>query len=151
MEQNELMVAEAAYIPEEKKMMDSILSGQDYSYCSIHPESMEDRARLYNIKNSSPLRLKDFVNKTLYITDVFIQPVVCKKDDGSDELAPRIVLIDKDSQGYACVSFGILGAVKSLMRDFGEPTWKTPLPIVPLLKSKGDRSFLTVELDMKAF
>ena len=116
-------------------------------YTSFRGESAAEKAQLFKIMNTPKYKVSDCINKTILLKDLYVEMVSCKNEQtGEVSVAPRIVLIDKDNEGYQCVSTGILSALKKLMQIYGEPTWDEPLPIKIIQLKKGARSILTFEL-----
>lgn len=119
-------------------------------YSSFTPTNSNEKADLFNIMNGDCKRLGDMVNIPLHIKDVFVEVVdMTDKNTGEVIKAPRIILIDKDNIGYACVSKGVFGALKKMMMPemFGQPTWEPAITIVPQRIQKGaDRSILTLSV-----
>lgn len=116
-------------------------------YTSFRGESAAEKAQLFKIMNTPKYKVSDCINKTILLKDLYVEMVSCTNEQtGEVSVAPRIVLIDKDNEGYQCVSTGILSALKKLMQIYGEPTWDEPLPIKIIQLKKGARSILTFEL-----
>ena len=116
-------------------------------YTSFRGETSAEKAQLFKIMNTPRYKVSDCINKTILLKDLYVEMVSCTNEQtGEVSVAPRIVLIDKDNEGYQCVSTGILSALKKLMQIYGEPTWDEPLPIKIIQLKKGARSILTFEL-----
>lgn len=123
---------------------------QSTAYCSFKAETLEEKAKLFNLMNSPDYRISDCINKTIYVKDVYMEVVVCTNEEtGEVSNAPRVVVIDKDGVSYQSVSFGILNSVKKLMTIFGTPTWEEPIPIVVKQVSKGKNKIYTFEVVSK--
>ena len=116
-------------------------------YTSFRGETAAEKAQLFKIMNTPKYKVSDCINKTILLKDLYVEMVSCTNEQtGEVSVAPRIVLIDKDNEGYQCVSTGILSALKKLMQIYGEPTWDEPLPIKIIQLKKGARSILTFEV-----
>lgn len=116
------------------------------SYCSMKADTKEDKAKLFNAMNNPEKRLKDMVNMTINVKDVFVEIVQCVNQETREvKNAPRIVLIDDEGVGYQCVSIGIFSALKKMFQIYGAPTWEDPIKMKISLINKGkDRSILTI-------
>lgn len=118
------------------------------SYSSIAPTTKGEKKRLFNAMNNPDANVSDFINKSISLVDVFVEPIeVTNGETGEIEYAPRIVLIDKAGKSYQCVSKGMLGALKSAFFIYGEPTeWDEPLEITIKQVSVGKGSMLTFDV-----
>lgn len=131
------------------------LSGNPEVYYSFPLETKEDKIKLYNIKLSPSHKLKDFINSTIKLKDVYID--ICyfnKVDDKGNEYVdkcPRTILIDDIGNSYQAISKGVFNALKSIFTIFGTPdTWEKCLEIKPLLKTRmkngQPQNVLTIEI-----
>lgn len=131
---------------------DTGISGQLTSrtamFCSMAANTPAEKVKLFNIMNNPEKRVKDCVNMTILVKDVFAEEVVLTNErTGLVSREPRIVLIDKDGTGYQCVSRGVFSALRKIIGIFGQPTWAKPIPMRPKLVNKSaDRSILTIEI-----
>lgn len=118
------------------------------TYCSINPKSEEDKKMLFKAMNNPDKRLKDCINMSITVVDVYCEWVeMVNKQSGELVGGTRIVLIDKEGVGYQCVSQGVFSALKKLFSIYGLPTWKNGITLIPRLINKGtDRSILTFDI-----
>jgi hypothetical protein len=101
------------------------------SYCSLTPETDEQRKSLYNAVNAPAHRLSEYIGKQITVSDVYVE-VVQMTDERTGEVtqAPRIVLFDQGGESWACVSTGVFGSLKKLFAIFGTPdAWNAPLTL----------------------
>lgn len=123
------------------------------AYCSIKCETFEDKARVYNAMSAPDDRLRNHINETIRIKDVYCEIVECALKDEKGELtgevnnAPRVVIIDTDGKSYQCVSSGVFNSLKRLFRVFGRPTWENGLPCKVKQINAGTRQILTLVVD----
>lgn len=128
------------------------ITATNAAYCSMIPETQEDKINLFNATNNPAHRIADHINEVIEVKDVFLETVtVAKKDEETGEeiqqMLPRTVLINNKGEGYTCTSFGIYSALKKLFSLIGEPsTWAAPVKIRIKQVSKNDRKSLTFEL-----
>ena len=124
------------------------LTSRTTQYCSMTATSEEQKALLFNATNNPEYRLGDCINQTISVKDVFVEAVQCvNRETGAVDICPRIVLIDVDGKGYACVSIGIFSAIKKIFGIFGEPqNWEKPIALTVKQISKGDRKMLTLNV-----
>lgn len=135
-----------------------ILLDEAYSnggYCSIALVDDDAKRRLFNAVQNPDYSLKEKVNTTINMVDLYVEPVdVVEKDDegnitGNVHTAPRIVIIDDKGKSYSCCSIGVYNSLKRLLSPvmFGDPsTWEKPLAITPYIVSKGKGQVLFIKL-----
>lgn len=132
---------------EENNSFIADLTSSVTAFCSMSAETADQKAALFSAMNNPDYRLADFINKTIFVRDVYAEIVNCtNKTTGEVQQCPRIVLIDKDGKGYQCVSLGIFGAVRKLFQVFGTPTWVQALPVTVKQITKGERKMLTLDI-----
>lgn len=117
------------------------------AYCSFKPKTAEEQKWLFNVTNTPEERLKDHINETISVRDVYIEIVrLINQETGEFVMAPRIVLIDKNNIGYTCVSVGIFNVIKKLWSSAGDPsTWTAPIDLKVKQITKDKKSILTLE------
>lgn len=112
------------------------------------PQTMEEKAVIFNATNNPTHKLSDYINKVIYATNVYIQPAqLTNRETGEVSIVPRIILIDNNNESYAAASFGLYHALERLFLIIGGPSeWKDPVPleIKQVPTSKG--SMLTFNL-----
>ena len=132
---------------DEKMVAD--LTTRRVSYCSLTAETAKEKTTLYNAMNNPQNRVKDCINETIALKDVFVEVVHCvNRETGESVAAPRVVFIDNNGIGYQCVSTGVFSALKKLFAVFGEPrTWDKPGNIkIKQLNRGTDKSILTFDV-----
>ena len=144
----DLAVANTEVRNDDNSMLIADLTSRSTQYCSMTATTEDEKAQLFNATNNPDFRLGDMINTVISVKDVFVEAVECtNRETGEHTACPRIVLIDIDGKGYACVSLGIFSAIKKLFGIYGEPrTWKTPLKVVVKQVTKGDRKMLTLNV-----
>lgn len=102
------------------------------TYCSMVPKTIEERKFLFNSVNSPTLVLRDFINKTINVRDVFAEECTfLDKETGAISDGVRIVLIDADGNSYSTCSRGIFSGLSKLFTLYGTPDrWTEPVPIM---------------------
>lgn len=124
------------------------LTTRQTSFCSLTATTPEEKAKLFNLMNAPQHRISDMINMTIEVTDIFVETVQCANKDGEIILTPRIVLIDKNGEGYQCVSMGIYGALKKLFSIYGTPHWEEPLSLTVKQVTKGEYKILTLAVSV---
>ena len=125
------------------------LTTAETAYCSLAPETPEEKARLFNAINQPSSRLSDMIGKEIEVSDVFCEVVqLISQSTGEVTKAPRIILFDKNGNSYSCVSIGIFGSLKKIFTIFGEPsTWPAPLKFeVKQIERGGGKRILSLNL-----
>ena len=124
-------------------------SNNSSMYCSIKGETVQDKVAIFNAISNPKNNLSDCIGMTIDVKDVVAHYVHVESTINPGEIvsAPRIVLIGADGVTYACVSTGIMQALKQIFMLFGMPTWETPVRVKVVQKTgrKGFR-FLSLEL-----
>lgn len=90
-------------------------------YCSYNATTQEDKAKLYMACFSDSKKLSKYVDKEIVIHNIFVHTVNVKNLNGDLIPQPRVVLIDKDFNGYQCVSLGVYSELKNIISIFGTP------------------------------
>lgn len=127
------------------------LTSREAVFCSMEPETEEDKRKLFNAMNNPEKRLADEINMTIRAKDLFCEVVTCQNVDEStgevrEATLPRIVIIDDKGVGHQCVSIGVYSAMRKIISMFGPPTWEKPLPIKVKQITKGKKQMLTLEM-----
>lgn len=122
------------------------LTGENISFSSLTPGSMEEKAILFKAMNNPTARVSDMVNKEILIRDVYVEIVQVKNQEGQESLQPRTVLIDTKGDSYQCVSTGIFSAVKKLIQVFGMPPWNDGLRVEVKQITRKERQLLTLDV-----
>lgn len=98
--------------------------------CSIDNSTREGAKRVYNAMNNPKYKVADYINKTIEITDVFIEIVdMLSEETGEIATVPRTVLIDAKGEGYQATSKGIFDSVRKAYNAFGAAPWEPALKI----------------------
>lgn len=102
------------------------------TYCSMVPKTPEERKFLFNAVNSPSLVLRDFINKTINVRDVFAEECTfLNKQTGEVSEGVRIVLIDAEGASYSTCSRGVFSGLSKLFALYGTPDqWTEPVPIL---------------------
>lgn len=116
------------------------------TYCSMVPKTPEERKFLFNSVNSPNRLLRDYINKTISVRDVYAeQCAFLDKESGDLSEGVRIVLIDKDGNSYSTCSRGIFSGLSKLFSLYGTPDqWAEPVPILIKQISKSPRQAVLV-------
>ena len=106
------------------------LTTAETCYCSLTPQTDEERKALYNAVNAPSHRLSEYIGQEIRVSDVYVEIVkLTNENTGEVTEAPRIVLFG-DGESWTCTSTGIFGALKKLFAVFGTPdTWHEPLTL----------------------
>ena len=112
-------------------------------YSSLVPKTDEERKVLYNATVAPGMRLSQMIGKTIDLVHVYVELIeLTSQQTGESYQAPRIVLIDKDGNSYACVSGGILRALNRIYAIFGPAPWEDGLTVeVQQLEVRGNRVY----------
>ena len=139
---NELMNANGNAIMAANEVMET-----GVGYSSMNVQDHEQAVAFYNAVTNPNGKLKEHINETLNLVHVSVEPVELKREDGTTNIAPRIVLVTDAGESYSCVSVGVYAALKRIFSLFGTPdTWKNPLPIKPVLQATKKGQVLSIQL-----
>lgn len=118
------------------------------TFCSFHPETAEERAKLYRAMTNPDHKVNDCINAEILLTDVFIEVVeMTNTETGELQKVPRVVLFAADGQTYAATSTGIFNAVKRLAMVYGAPHWDMPIPVIIRQVQTGQKRFYTLDVN----
>lgn len=95
------------------------------------PETVAEKAILYNALNSTGVKLKDYVGDTFTVSNIILQGITLT-DEETGELVKtaRLILVGPEGQIYKSTSRGMVRAAIQLMQVFGTPNeWGQPLNI----------------------
>lgn len=127
---------------------DAMSSEGSTAYTSLKPETMAEKAALYNVMSNPEHKVGDFINKKIMLKDVYVESIeVADEDTGELIVVPRIVLIDDKGKSYQAVSKGVFSSLSRLIKVFGEPTWEEPIPVVVRQINLKRGSMLSLEVD----
>lgn len=117
------------------------------AWCSWAPKTIEEKKALYNATASPEKALRECVNLTIAVKDVYVEMVDMKDEEtGEITTGPRTVLIDTEGHSYGCVSSGVFNSIGRAMRIFGAPTWKDGINFTVKTIAKGKNNILTLEM-----
>lgn len=117
------------------------------AWCSWNPQTAEEKKALYNATASPEKPLRECVNLTITVKDVYVEMVDLKNEEtGEITTGPRTVLIDTKGHSYGCVSTGVFNSIGRAMRIFGAPTWEEGINFVVKTKAKGKNNIITLEM-----
>lgn len=114
----------------------AVLTSRKTTFCSFKAATDEEQVELFNMITAPDKRLAEMINLVIPVKDIFAEEVQCRKEDGTFDIAPRIVVITDDGKSYQAVSQGVLNAFTMLITSFGPPTWDDPICIQPYQISK---------------
>lgn len=134
------------------ELMLSVIDGEHETYLSAKVLDPQKKIELLNAIMNPQHRVSDSINLTINVTDIYAEIVdMEKKVDGvgTGEMVPtpRVILIDDNSEGHQCVSWGIYSALQKIITFMGAPTWEPALPLRIGQVKKGTNSILTLSVD----
>lgn len=139
---NELMNANGNAIMAANEVMET-----GVGYSSMNVQDHDQAVAFYNAVTNPTGKLKQHINETLNLVHVSVEPFELKREDGTTNIAPRIVLVTDAGESYSCISVGVYAALKRIFSLFGTPdTWKNPLPIKPVLQATKKGQVLSIQL-----
>lgn len=139
---NELMNANGNAIMAANEVMET-----GVGYSSMNVQDHDQAVAFYNAVTNPTGKLKEHINETLNLVHVSVEPLEVKSEDGTTNIAPRIVLVTDAGESYSCVSVGVYAALKRIFVLFGTPdTWKNPMPIKPVLQATKKGQVLSIQL-----
>ena len=95
------------------------------------PETVAEKATLYNALNSTGEKLGDYVGDTVTVSNIILQgSTFLDEDTGEVQKFARLILVGPEGQIYKSTSRGMVRAAIQLMQVFGNPNeWGQPLNI----------------------
>ena len=95
------------------------------------PETVAEKATLYNALNSAGEKLGDYVGDTVTVSNIILQgSTFTDEETGELQKSARLILVGPEGQIYKSTSRGMVRAAIQLMQVFGTPDqWGQPLNI----------------------
>ena len=95
------------------------------------PETVAEKATLYNALNSTGEKLGDYTGDTITVSNIILQGCTfIDEETGEIKKAARLILVGPEGQIYKSTSRGMVRAAIQLMQVFGTPNeWGQPLSI----------------------
>ena len=95
------------------------------------PETVAEKATLYNALNSTGEKLGDYVGNTVTVSNIILQgSTFTDEETGEVQKFARLILVGPEGQIYKSTSRGMVRAAIQLMQVFGTPDqWGQPLSI----------------------
>ena len=95
------------------------------------PETVAEKATLYNALNSTGEKLGDYVGDTITVSNIVLQgSTFTDEETGELQKFTRLILVGPEGQIYKSTSRGMVRAAIQLMQVFGTPNeWGQPLSI----------------------
>ena len=95
------------------------------------PETVAEKATLYNALNSTGEKLGDYVGDTITVSHIVLQgSTFTDEETGELQKFTRLILVGPEGQIYKTTSRGMVRAAIQLMQVFGTPNeWGQPLNI----------------------
>lgn len=112
-------------------------------------ETQNDKKAFFNAIQNPDKQLRDHINKTIDLVNVYIAPVMLESSEepGVKVQCPRIVLFDADGTSYTCVSIGVYNSLRTLFQTFGDPgEWEEPITVEVKQVSRGTNQLLTLKV-----
>lgn len=120
---------------------------QNPTFCSFHPETAQDKAKLYRAMTNPNHKLNECINQEIPLQDVYVELVnMTNNETGEIQKVPRCVLFAADGQTYAATSTGIYNALRRLFAVYGVPHWEEPIPVVIRQLQMGAKRFYTLDV-----
>ena len=128
------------------------------AYSSMVAETQQEKAELFNAISDPAHKLGDVINQVIYVRDVYVEMIELARTDAAGnpvfdesgepimDIAPRIVLIDKDGDTYQAIAASVMNNLARLFKTFGEPTWNPALPIEIKQRSIGTNRIYTFKV-----
>ena len=99
-------------------------------FCTIDPQTDEEKAMVYNMANSMSGKLSDMINKVINLRAVYVELTDgVNSDTGEAWRAPRCVLLDDNGKTYTATSNGLFRALQKLLAIYGPGPWDKPLAV----------------------
>lgn len=108
----------------------------------------ESKIKIYNALNNADTQVEKMINKEIMLTDVLAHALTLP-DMNTGELREclRIVLIDENGVGYACISEGIASSLQKIMATIGSAPWNPALKVRPVYQTtKKGYKVMTLEI-----
>lgn len=123
-----------------------LLSATDTFVTTLDTSSKENKVLLLNLAENGSKQLREFINCELEITDYYCDTVSMKDENGVFRETPRIILIDKERNGYRAMSMTVFKTVQRVISIMGPGPWEEPVVMMPTLTTKGKNQMLSLKI-----
>lgn len=140
---------ETAPVTEMGRLIDAANGGSNSFLTSIKDDgTRESKIAIYNAINNSDKKVDDYKGKVLEIVNFAAHPIKLISDEtGEVNEVLRIVLIDKDGNGYETVAGGVMSSLEKIFGIVGMAPWEPALKVVPT-EVKTRKGFKTLTLSL---
>lgn len=131
-------------------LQDEMQKGQNDIYCSLDLMQEENRITMINIMNKADGLLKEHIDETIALKDVYVSRFE-RVDDTTGEVNDHFytVLILGNGTTLCTTSYGIYSSLKRIFALLGTPDkWKEPLNVIPREKSMTNKKGTTLQLEV---
>lgn len=113
---------------------------------TLDTSNKENKVLLLNLAENGSKQLREFINCELEITDYYCDTVTMKDESGVMRETPRIILIDKERNGYRAMSMTVFKTIQRVISIMGPGPWEEPVVIMPILTTKGKNQMLSLKI-----
>lgn len=129
-----------------EKAIASVSSGSGIMTTVVGEDFASKKITLAAITNAVPI--SEHLNETIELENVVMQAVSVVDDDGIENDAVRVILLDKSGSSYAALSAGLVGSLRDLFGILGQPsTWTEPVS-VRVVENKSRRGFRFMKIEL---
>lgn len=110
----------------------SMLAQPSAWYCSLKPQTDEDRSLIYRARIEKLQTIADLLNTELIVNNIALQQVEYTSPfDQSLQQGVRVVLFCQGGILVSSLSTGVLESTKALAASFGLPPWPVGIKVKP--------------------
>lgn len=117
----------------------SMLSQPSAWFCSLKPQTDEDRSLIYRARVEKLQTIGDLIGAELVVNNIALQQVEYTSPfDQTIQQGVRVVLFCQNGLLVSSLSTGVLESTKALAASFGLPPWPTGIRVKPRQETLGN-------------
>lgn len=136
-----------ALTPVETGAVEYFTAPSQQPFSSFDMSTEEGQKKAIKCVAQADIRLTDFLDNPLVIDDFFAQPIQVKDDDGYNQQAVRLVIIDKNGTTYATTSSSIANALRQFYNIKGGNIKGLKVKVITVPTRGGFKAYTLVPAD----
>ena len=108
-------------------IMNAIVKISDFEeigsvFTSMSLNTVEEKKIFHNATQNPDYKISDFINKTFFCKDIFMQKTLIHDNDGEEKEVIQTIFVTPEGEGILSNSIGVAKSVMSILNIFGLPS-----------------------------